>query len=65
MLLGLAPCPQIGARPWDVCESVPWELRQAAGTWRWARSMRLGPFPCCKPLQAGEHCQGQGVQPGQ
>lgn len=65
MLLGLAPCPQMGSGPWDVCESVHWELWQAAGTWRWAGSVWLGLFPCCKPLKAGEHCQGQGVQLGQ
>lgn len=65
MLLGLAPCPRMGARPWDACETVCWELWQAAGTWGWAGSEWLGPFPCCKPLQAGRHCQGQGVQPGQ
>lgn len=61
----MAPCPHMGAGPWDACETVLWELWQAAGTSEWAGSEWLGPFPCCKPLQAGRHCQGQGVQPGQ
>lgn len=65
MLLGLALCPQMGAGPWDVCETVQWELLQAAGTWGWAGSLWLGPLPCCKHPQGGEHCQGQDVQPGQ
>lgn len=65
MLLGLAPYPRMGAGLWDVCETVLWELWQAAGTWGWAGSVWLGPFPCCKLPQAGKRCQGQGVQPGQ